>query len=93
MDINSENNTDAHDTSNDDVHRGSHERVRKRIRVKKKKSPKRKLRKLGEKVVWTLIILAFVATLIYLLSEIDMSDKRYKKKTLNEPFYDYPTYG
>lgn len=63
-----------------DLRRTEHVRVRKRIRVKKKKSPKKKLAKFFERVMWVFIVVAFILTLFYLLNELDLSDKRYKKK-------------
>lgn len=68
------------DSSDSDNQSTQHKRVRKRIRIKKKNSPKRKLRKLVERLAWIVILLAFVFTLIYLLKELDLSDKRFKKK-------------
>ena len=61
-------------------HHGERVRVRKRIRVKKKKSPRKKIRKFMERVVWLIILVAFLLTLVYLLKELDLTDARYKKK-------------
>jgi|GEM_PF-3391912 len=78
----------------DDELRGERVRIRKRIRVKKKKSPKRKIRKLLDRVVWTVIIAAFVLTLFYLLRELDLNDKKFKRKKqgsfLNIELYSKP---
>ncbi len=61
-------------------HHGDRVRVRKRIRVKKKKSPRKKIRKFIERLIWLIILVAFLLTLIYLLKELDLTDARYKKK-------------
>jgi hypothetical protein len=61
-------------------HHGERERVRTRIRVKKKKGPKKRLRKLLDKLIWTIVIIAFILTLSYLVRELDLSDQRFKKK-------------
>jgi hypothetical protein len=78
-------NENIHAPSNpmgEEIRRGEHVRVRKRIRVKRKKSPKKKIRKFFERILWTVVILAFLMTLFYLLKQLDLTDQRYKKKAL-----------
>jgi hypothetical protein len=55
-------------------------RVKKRIRIKKKPSSKKKLKKYGERALWTLIIVGFIASLIVMIVELDIRDERYKQK-------------
>lgn len=55
-------------------------RVKKRIRIKKKPSSKKKLKKFGERALWTLIIAGFIASLIVMIVELDIRDERYKQK-------------
>ncbi len=54
-------------------------KVRRRIRIKKRSSPKKKARKTMETIAWILIIAAFVMTLIILVLQLDLNDKRTKK--------------
>jgi hypothetical protein len=54
-------------------------KVRKRIRIKKRISPKKKARKTMETIAWVVIIAAFVMTLIILVLQLDLKDKRTKK--------------
>lgn len=54
-------------------------KVRRRIRIKKRTSPKKKARKTMETIAWVLIIAAFVMTLIILILQLDLNDKRTKK--------------
>ncbi len=55
-------------------------KVRQRIRIKRKASPFRKVKKLAEKVLWLLVIAAFIATLVVLMRELDISDDKAAKK-------------
>jgi len=55
-------------------------KVRQRIRIKRKASPFRKVKKLAEKVLWLLVIAAFIATLVVLMKELDISDDKAAKK-------------
>jgi cell division protein FtsL len=54
-------------------------RVRKRIRIKKKSSSSKKIKKLAEKIIWTLIIIAFIVTLIFMVRELNVVDEKNKK--------------
>lgn len=54
-------------------------KVRRRIRIKKRTSPKKKAKKTMETVAWVLIIAAFVMTLIILILQLDLKDRRTKK--------------
>lgn len=54
-------------------------KIRRRIRIKKKISKKRKARKTLETLAWVLIIAAFLTTLIILILQLDLTDKRTKK--------------
>jgi hypothetical protein len=71
---------EAFEHSDEGSHHRERVRVRKRIRVKKKKSPKRKVGKLIERFIWTIIIISFILTLFYLVKELDLTDSRFKKK-------------
>ena len=55
-------------------------RVKKRIRIKKKPSAKKKLKKFGEKALWTLIVIGFIIALIILVVELDIKDERVKAR-------------
>ena len=55
-------------------------RVRKRIRIKKKPSLKKKAKKIGEKLLWVVIIVAFLFTLVILIKQLNIADERNKKK-------------
>lgn len=80
--MNSENNNLDESTSpvEDIDHHTKRLKVRKRIRVKKKHSPKKKIKKFFEMVLWAIFIIGFAITLIYLFKELDLSDARFKKK-------------
>ena len=56
-------------------------KIRKRVRLKGKSSPKKKIRKILEIVAWTLIIIAFIVTLVVLITELDFNEKNRKKRT------------
>lgn len=56
-------------------------KVRKRVRLKRKSNPKKKFRKIIEIIVWTLLIIAFIATLVILITELDFNEKNRKKRT------------
>ncbi|MFM1744894.1 MAG: hypothetical protein RLZZ630_831 [Bacteroidota bacterium] len=56
-------------------------KVRKRVRLKRKSNPKKKIRKILEIIAWTVIIIAFIATLVVLISELDFNEKNRKKRT------------
>ena len=53
-------------------------RLRKRVRVKKKKSPfsKRKVRKITRKILWILLIIGFILTLIVVAPEININPNK-----------------
>ena len=59
-------------------------RLRKRVRVKKKKSPfsKRKIRKLTKKILWLLLLAGFIITLIIVAPEINVNPKKAKTKDM-----------
>ena len=65
----------------DVLQRRRHKRVkvRRRIRVKKRTKPKRKAQKTMETVAWILIITAFLMTLVILIMQLDLNDKKVKK--------------
>ncbi len=56
-------------------------KVRKRVRIKRKSSPKKKARKVLEKVAWILLIAAFIITLLVLVLQLDLSSKHRKKSS------------
>ena len=53
-------------------------KIRRRIRIKKRTSPKKKAKKTMESVAWVLIVAAFIITLVILLLQLDLTDKRTK---------------
>ncbi len=55
-------------------------KVKKRIRIKQKPNSKKKFKKIGERALWTLIIVGFVVSLIIMVMELDMRDERFKAK-------------
>jgi cell division protein FtsL len=55
-------------------------KVRKRVRIKKKPNSKKKLKKIGEKVFWIAIIVGFIVSLIIMIIQLDISDKKFKKQ-------------
>ena len=61
-------------------------RLRKRIRVKKKKSPisKRRLRKITRKILWILLIAGFIITLIIVAPEINVNPKKVDPKGIRK---------
>ncbi len=78
--------TDPQDAQTDQ-HEGPHPKrvrrrikVRKRVRIKKKPSSKKKFKKLGEKVFWIGIVIAFIVSLIIMIVQLDISDKKFKKQ-------------
>ena len=60
-------------------HHGRRRRVRKRIRIKKKSSSGKKIKKLAEKIIWTLILIGFIVTLIFMVRELNVVDEKNKK--------------
>ncbi len=54
-------------------------KVRKRIRVTKRVSSKKKASKTIETIAWVLIIAAFLLTLIILILQLDIKDRRVKE--------------
>lgn len=76
-------NQEQHGTSeNGHGEHGHHHRrkVRKRIRIKKKSGPKRKIKKVIEKLIWIIIIGSFIATLVIMMKQLDIKDESLKKK-------------
>lgn len=55
-------------------------RVRKRIRIKKKSDPKKKIKKLAEKVIWVVIIAGFITTIIIMMRQLDTEKYKASKK-------------
>lgn len=55
-------------------------KIRKRIRIKKKPSAKKKVRKIAERIFWTLIILGFIASLIVMIVQLDIKDEKFKQR-------------
>lgn len=60
-------------------HHGRRRRVRKRIRIKKKTNPGKKLKKVAEKILWAVIIIGFIATLIIMVRQLNVVDEKNKK--------------
>jgi hypothetical protein len=54
-------------------------KIRKRVRIKRKSSPKKKARKMLETVAWVLIVAAFIVTLVVLVLQLDLNTKVKKK--------------
>ena len=75
--------TDQEESSSDKTqdHKRKRKRikVRRRIRIKKRSSPKKKARKTMESIAWVVIVAAFIATLVILILQLDLNDKRTKK--------------
>lgn len=61
-------------------------RVRKRIRIKKKSNPKRKIKKILERLIWIIIIAGFITTLVILVKTLDIKDENIKKKKSKTSF-------
>jgi|GEM_PF-4390772 len=74
-----ENNGPDQPSEGGEHHHGRRRRVRKRIRIKKKASPKKKIKKLAEKLIWVIIILGFIATLIIMVRQLNIVDEKNKK--------------
>ncbi len=55
-------------------------KVRKRLRIRKKPSIKKKLKKIGEKAFWVIIVAGFITALIVMIVELDIRDEKYKQK-------------
>ena len=55
-------------------------KYRYKIRKKKKRSKKKRIRKLMEYLLWAVVIAAFIASLVILVKELDISDKKIKEK-------------
>ena len=55
-------------------------KVRKKIRIKKKPSAKKLIRKIAERVFWTVIIVGFITSLIIMVVQLDVRDEKYKQK-------------
>ena len=72
---------DTDEVGTGELHRRRHKRikVRRRIRIKKRTSPKKKAKRTMETVAWVVIIAAFLMTLIILILQLDLNDKRTKK--------------
>lgn len=61
-------------------------RFRKRVRVKKKKNTKKQLKKLFEQIIWTIVILVFLATIIFMILELqDQDGPRQNKRKSRVP--------
>lgn len=55
-------------------------RVRKRIRIKKKPSAKKKIKKIGERLLWIIFIAGFIITMIIMMKQLDVRDESAKSK-------------
>jgi hypothetical protein len=54
-------------------------KVRKKVRIRKKADPKKKLRKILERVFWISLVIGFIAALIIMFAELDIKDPKQKK--------------
>lgn len=72
---------DASGSSSSNRRRRKRIKVRKRVRLKRKSNPKKKIRKVLEAIAWTLIIIAFISTLVILISELNLNEKNRKKRS------------
>lgn len=54
-------------------------KVRKKVRIRKKSDPKKKLKKMMERVFWIALVIGFVAALIIMFAELDIKDPKQKK--------------
>jgi|SRR5688572_27548788 len=59
-------------------------KIRKKIRIKKKPSAKKLVRKIAERVFWTVIIVGFITSLIIMVVQLDIRDDKYKQKKQKE---------
>lgn len=69
----------SEDTTHDHQRKRRRIKVRRRIRIKKRTNPKKKAKKTMENIAWVVIVAAFLATLIILILQLDLNDKRTKK--------------
>ena len=69
----------SEDTNHDSHRKRKRIKVRRRIRIKKRTNPKKKAKKTMENIAWVVIVAAFLATLIILVLQLDLNDKRTKK--------------
>jgi hypothetical protein len=67
-------------------------KVRKRVRIKKKPSSRKKFKKLGEKLFWIGLVIAFIVSLIIMIVQLDISDKKFKKQRKNKGSVTVETY-
>ncbi|MBS1764986.1 MAG: hypothetical protein JSS90_08485 [Bacteroidetes bacterium] len=67
--------------------KGKRIRVRKRIRIKKKSDPKKKMKKIFRIIVWILVIISFIATIVVLFSESDITYQQTKKQKVKTEFF------
>jgi flagellar basal body-associated protein FliL len=72
---------ETQDTEQSPRRRRKRIKVRKRVRIKRKSNPKKKFRKILEIIAWTVIIIAFIVTLVVLVTELDLNEKNRKKRT------------
>lgn len=76
-----------HEGNEQGLHEGAHPnrvrrriKVRKRVRIKKKPSSRKKFKKIGEKLFWIGLVIAFIVSLIIMIVQLDISDKKFKKQ-------------
>lgn len=55
-------------------------KIRKRIRIKKKPSAKKQVKKVAERIFWTIIIIGFITSLIVMIVQLDIKDEKFKQK-------------
>ncbi|MFZ9943270.1 MAG: hypothetical protein ACO3O0_06650 [Bacteroidia bacterium] len=68
------------DTEGDHPHRVRRRvKIRKKVRIRKKSDPKKKLKKIGERVFWIALVIGFVAALVIFVLESDIKDPKQKK--------------
>lgn len=54
-------------------------KIRKKVRIRKKSDPKKKMKKIAERLFWVLLVVGFVAALVTFIIESDIKDPRQKK--------------
>ncbi|MFN5323760.1 MAG: hypothetical protein ACK5C5_02480 [Bacteroidota bacterium] len=54
-------------------------KVRKKVRIRKKSDPKKKIRKMLERLFWVVLVVGFLFALITMFVELDIKDPKQKK--------------
>lgn len=57
-------------------------KIRKRVKIKRKSSPKKRVKKTFETIIWVIVVAAFVATLVILILQLDLNTKNKKVRSV-----------